>query len=363
MDVIKIDSQFQPGALVENYDSLIWAERFNTVGDFQFVFPDVSGGMTKLPIGSRISLLDTDVVMEVETHQIDRKKNQAEKLFVKGRAMESILDRRVSIKSLTDRSEWTVNVKTPSDLAYFIMDQICKVGIVDLKDIFDRVTFAEPGDYLASSGPVKEFVVPRGSLLTTVLGLLQTEAIADFTTTPVTPIVEPRGIRTRRPPEGVSDLIIEIYQGLDRSAQVYFDASRDLLDDGTYLFSKVGFATDAYVVGDRTSAKMGKFDIDRDGFERRVILVDGTTSGVDDIEILRQRGSMALADAREIAMFDGTVNQDNRQYMYGSDFDLGDTVRLVGDYGLESKARVTEYIRSEDATGYKEYPTLQTIDM
>lgn len=361
MDPVTLDAQYQNAKLIENYDSFIWAERYNTVGDFQMVAPDVSRFMNLMPIGSRVGLLDSDVVMEVETHQIDRKKNSPEKLIVKGRAMESILDRRVSLKSLTDKEDWKVNVKTPSDLAYFIMFQICKEGILDPRDVFPSVTLDPPDDYLSSSGPVKEFIVPKGNLLSTVLQLLQTESPADFGTTPVTPAVYPRGLSARRNRQSNYDLTLEIYQGQDRTGTVYFDASRDLLDDGTYLFSEVGYATNAYIVGSKSSAKLNKLTVDPSGFNRRVILVDATQSTIEDEEVLRQRGTMALSDARRTAMFDGTVNQDIRQYTYGIDYILGDTVRLVGDYGLEERARVTEFIRSDDATGLKEYPTLETI--
>lgn len=163
--------------------------------------------------------------------------------------------------------------------------------------------------------------------------------------------------------------MIEVYEGTDKSSYIYFDAGRELLDNGTYLFSKVGSANVAYVTGDKVSATIKlEDDLDR-GYDRRVILVDGVTSGIDDIESLRQQGSISLTESRTTEMFDGSINEDLTPYRYGRLFgsgsglyyNLGDTVRLVGDYGLDTLARVTEYIRSKDATGTKGYPTLTTI--
>jgi len=84
---------------------------------------------------------------------------------------------------------------------------------------------------------------------------------------------------------------------------------------------------------------------------------------LSDVAALQAQGELSLAEAKETAMFDGSINQDLSSYRYGVDYELGDIVKLVGDYGLEEKARVTEYIRSEDKTGKKAFPTLVTVDI
>lgn len=367
MDLMILDPNTrQPTKLVENYDSLIWTERFNTVGDFQIETGNVSDFMTLLPEGTFLTLRESNVVMIVETQQIDRKKNQPQKLTIKGRSFESILDRRVAIQSvdsLTSATDWNVNVKTPSDAAYFAINQICVVGLIDAADIFPSalVQFTTPSDYLTSTGPTKAFTIPRGQLLSAVLGLLQTETPADATTAPVTPAVVPHGIRALRPAAGATAIAIQIYTGVDKTASVYFDATRDLLDDGTYLFSKVGSANAGYILGQNTFAKMFEGSSNPTGLTRRVILVDGTNSAITDPNILKMQGSMSLSEAHETAIFDGSINQDLSPYKYGVDYNLGDIVKVVGDYGLSTNSRVTEYIRSEDSSGVKAYPTLTAI--
>src|SRR5678815_3489985 len=100
MELLTLDANNQPKTLVENYDSLIWTERFNTVGDFQIATGRVDEFLTLYPEGTKFTLRESNQVMAVETHQIDRKKNSGAKLFIKGRSYESILDRRVSIQSV-----------------------------------------------------------------------------------------------------------------------------------------------------------------------------------------------------------------------------------------------------------------------
>lgn len=364
MDLITLNSNHQADKLIEGYDSLIWTERFNTIGDFEIQTGDINKFLTLLPEGLPISLRESNQVMVVETHRIVRKKNTGAKLIIKGRSFESILDRRVAVKSMTTGGEWVVNAKIPSDVAHYIIAQICVNGILDAGDIFPsaQVQFPTPADYLTSTGPTRAFTVPRGNLLDAVINLLHTEAKFDASTTPDTPAVVPHGIRAIRPSSSGTAVAIEIYTGTDRTATVYFDATRDLLDDGEYLFSKVGSATDAYILGNGASIKMSKTSTAKTGLDRRVILVDGTQAPGTGTDALKAHGETSLAEARETAMFDGSINQDVSPYAYGVDYNLGDIVKLVGDYGLVENARVTEYIRSEDATGFKSYPTLTTVE-
>lgn len=366
MELVTLNADMQPHKLIEGYDSLIWTERFNMVDDIQITSGNISRFMEQLPEGTWVSLRETNHVMQVETHLIERKKNVAEVLKLKGRGGESILDRRVALSALVGGVvDWPVVVKTPSDAAYYIINKICVEGILDLADIFpsDVVEFLPPDDYLTSTGPTRQFSIPKGQLLAAVLTLLQAEAKEDLSTTPDTPAVVQHGIRAVRPNAAGTAFAIEIYIGTDRSDTVYFDGTRTLLDDGSYLFSKVGSATTAYILAPGGAAILDKTDVEPTGLDRRVILVDATTSGVSDVAALQAQGELSLAEARETAMFDGAINQDINPYKYGVDYFLGDTVKFVGDYGLESKARVTEFIRSEDNTGFKAYPTLVTIDI
>lgn len=367
MELMTLDANNQPAKLVENYDSLIWTERFNTVGDFQLIAGDSGGFMSLLPEGTRVTLRESNIAMVVETHKIERKKNQPEKITIIGRSFESILDRRVAVLSVVGAApDWTINAKVPADVAWYIMNQICVVGSLDANDIFPSamVQFPVQGDYLTGTGPTKTFTVAKGNLLSTVLGLLQTQAKADATTSPATPVLVPRGIKAVRPSAGATAIQIQIYIGTDRSALVYFDATRDLLEDGTYLFSKAASASTAYILGPSNAAKIEKTASPPSGLARRVILLDGTTSGITSVVSLQQQGEQSLAEAPETAIFDGSLNQDLSPYTYGdavNGYLLGDTVKLVGDYGLSQNAVVTEYIRSEDNTGTKSYPTLATI--
>lgn len=364
MDLIKLNASYQQEKLVQNYDSLIWTERFNTIGDFQIQTGLIDFFMDLLPKGTVLSLRESTVPMIVERHLIERKKNQAVKLTIKGRDFTTILQRRVAIQSVAAAlAEWNVVAKQPSDVAHYIIYKICVEGVCDVNDIFPggQVQFIVPDDYLEAGRPNRQFTVTRGNLLATVLGLLQTEAYPDPDTIPASPAVVPHGIRAMRPSQLGTAVGIEIYKGTDRSDDIRFEATRDMLDDGSYLFTDEAAAGEAYVLGSTAALKLHK-GVEKSGLDRRVILVDASSSGITDSDTLKTEGTRALSNAKEIARFDGSINQDLSPYKYNVDYDLGDIVMTVGDYGLVTPARVTEYIRSEDATGNKAFPTLVSIE-
>lgn len=365
MELLKLNANHQPTALLEDYDSLIWTERFTGIGDFQLVSGDVDKYKELLPEGTVLTLRESTVPMIVEDHLIERKKNSGAKLFVKGREFTSILDRRVSVQAVSSGlAEWKVVAKIPSDVAHYIITQICVTGINDAADIFPSsvVQFNTPADYMNTTGPNRQFIVPRGKLLNTVLEFLKAESEADPNTTPASPAVVPHGIRAVRPARGGTAISIQIYAGVDRTAQVRFDATRDLLDDGSYLFSKRALANAAYVLGPTSAFKLHKGSPVPTGMDRRVTLVDATSSGIVTADAVKNEGIDALNQANEIARFDGALNPDLSLYTYNVDYGLGDIVMMAGDYGLNTKSRVTEYIRSKDAQGSKSYPTLVSIE-
>ncbi len=365
MELMKLNANNQATKLIENYDSLIWTERFTGIGDFQLVTGDVDQMKAALPEGTVLTLRESTVPMIVEDHLVERKKNTGAKLFIKGREFTSILDRRVSVQAVSAAlAEWKVTAKIPSDVAHYIITQICVTGVNDAADIFPStvVQFPTPADYLNTSGPNREFVVPRGKLLNTVLDFLKSESEANASTTPPSPAVVPHGIRAVRPNRTGTAISIQIYTGTDKTATVRFDATRDQLDDGSYLFSKRGLANAAYVLGPTAAFKLNKGATNPTGLDRRVTLVDATTSGITSSDGVKNEGIDALNKANETAKFDGSLNTDLSLYTYNVDYALGDIVLLAGDYGLNTRSRVTEYIRSSDATGSKSYPTLVSIE-
>jgi hypothetical protein len=86
-----------------------------------------------------------------------------------------------------------------------------------------------------------------------------------------------------------------------------------------------------------------------------------TVVDANDITAFRiQNAKDALANHNYIRAIDGQSSPTS-DYKFGVHYGLGDIIELEGLTGLISKARVTEYIRSQDKTGEKEYPTISVL--
>jgi hypothetical protein len=78
------------------------------------------------------------------------------------------------------------------------------------------------------------------------------------------------------------------------------------------------------------------------------------------LRLLNQRAKDALANNNYTKVVDGEVVPQS-QYQYGKHYSLGDIVELQSPSGLTTPARITEYIRSQDANGQRAYPTVSVI--
>ena len=178
-------------------------------------------------------------------------------------------------------------------------------------------------------------------------------------------------------------LKVKIYKGLDRTSSqsvnkiVRFSPAFDSLTNIKELHSIAGLKNVVYTfppVFSKTTPKLGPGfaclapgDTDL-GFNRRVmvIIVDEITedmvlddqSGVNTL--LDVKAQNALANNTFTKIVDGEVVPQN-DFVYGTDYNLGDIIELQGYSNLVQNARITEYIRSQDAAGERAYPTVSVI--
>ncbi len=121
MELITLGVNFQPVNLVENYKSVIWTERYASAGDFQITSNNVNELINQLPLESYIGLRESTVPMIVEAHKIEKRAREAPLVTIVGRSLETVLERRASVKDLPTavvRTPWMMAASTPSDAAY-----------------------------------------------------------------------------------------------------------------------------------------------------------------------------------------------------------------------------------------------------
>jgi len=422
MELVTLNSSFQEDTLVGKYQSLIWTERYASAGDFQITSSNVKELKDLLPLESYVSLRDSVVPMKVETHKIEKGKTKAPLLTITGRSCEACwLELRASTRALvtgtgTTHPQWLEPGGREADAAYTVMRQVLgdtsrysyqygtyvlytqlpanPLDVIPELDLtlpadfrvvpWDAGVDYKPGEsvivgttfYLATSlqpnvgkNPVSnptywtatsaatamstvsafKHEIKNQNLYTTVMELLATNN---------------RGLKATRPGATILDfpVRIEIYNGRNLTDTVSFDARFDQIDDATYLLSNLGSTNVAYVLGKDGDSEVNKtMATPPSGLNRRVLVVDETTASEVSTPISRRsRGLVELYKNNATALFGGEVaiqvaNEFNKSYF------LGDIIKLVGEYGLSQNVRVAEFIRSEDASGEKAYPTFEAI--
>jgi len=355
MEAYVLDPLLRRIAVIDQFESLIWTERFYAYGDFQMDIESTPGMRTLLSTGTLLAMNESYRVMTVETVEDETGSDGRRMLSVKGRSLEAIMLDRVAKEStsdLTTSPKWVITDE-PAEVARKIFHDICVTGVLDPMDV---IPFINEGTFLPSdtvAEPVDPITVELDP--TTVY-----DAIEDICT------VWSMGFRLIRNFDA-SELWFDIYTGSDRTtgqttlAPVIFTPSLDNLQDIKELTTIDKAKNVAYVYSPAGFLKVYPVGVDEDvtGFERHVLVVNATDVTAETTDIpgaLLQKGMEELAKNRVSQSLDGEIAQ-NSQYKYGVHYNLGDIVEMRTDNSTNNM-RVTEQIFVSDREGERAYPTL-----
>ena len=95
MDVLILNTKFETIDVLDVYESLIWTDRFREYGDFEIYTTPTPKLLADLQENYYLWREDSEHMMIIETRSVDSSSEEGVKLFVSGRSLESILDRRI----------------------------------------------------------------------------------------------------------------------------------------------------------------------------------------------------------------------------------------------------------------------------
>ena len=178
-------------------------------------------------------------------------------------------------------------------------------------------------------------------------------------------------------------MVFEIYTGKNRSYEqidnpyVVFSPDFDNIINTDYYDSLEGYKNVTLILGegegtDRVRLIMGGTD-DQGAYipsiERRELYTDARElqsseypSSNDYMTALKQKGMEKLYESTRQLVYDGEVEAE-RTFVYGLDFIMGDVIQIENEFGIAGKARVIEYIISEDQNGRSFYPTFDSVEL
>lgn len=366
MRVIVADGDFNPVGYLENYESFVWTDRYNTLGDFQMVLPasaKFNGSLiaSSFQLGQYLLIDDSDQFMVVESVSIASDGEGVKKVTLSGRSGVAILDIRVMlIDSSADGGYHSSNQKG-SDAAIRLTELSCSINRNDFttQNIIPGLVYSNT----ATDDLLPEIQEPTNTLVQAILNVAQ---LGTFGFKMVYSLASP---------------VFTCYSGTDRSVNqstvdpVVFDVNLDSLVDASYFDTISNIKNVCYVWFNKSGNPQERDyrsywftgGAEPSGYNRRETWVDATDLDTDAytstvfMNLLQYRARKKLEEQNLPAIVDGVIRQDPTKlgaFVYGVDYFLGDVVTFRGEYGYSADMQITEYIWAVDGEGSREYPTL-----
>lgn len=372
MEPFTLDRNFLKKDIIDGFTSCIWTERYYGDGQVELVTPITDEFIAKIPEGVFLGIDDSDKIMIVETVNIEDGKLKASGIAL----LPWMNNRFIRTTAAHEDRYWYLGGNTAGWVLWAIIYYMAVSsspyldGTIDI-GVPNPSKFAIPGlgiqDY-DKSGPVINVGVPYGPMYTGMREIATTYEVG-------------MEINLLSADESGYSLGFRSYKGVDRTSDqneypsVRFSPQLDSFTDIKELRSIAALKTHVYTFApgnpDSLATVPGEAhlsDTEYTGFDLRALMVfaeDITTdmvggSSANLVNILNSRSQDELANNAYVVAVDGEIVPDS-QFQYGTHYNLGDIIEVQGNSGVVQTARVTEYIRSQDAAGEKRYPTVTMI--
>jgi hypothetical protein len=366
MDLYTLTNAFIPKDNVDEFVSAIWTERYSTAGDVQLVVPATKEYIEGLADGTFLALRGSKEVMILETQSIENGL-----MTVIGSDLLSFL-----------RNRYVWHLADDGTIGDYIAWGYPTGKIIS--DLVSAMVIA-PLPLGGTAGPNLDLNWDAEKIPYLTLGPVDMSGPSDATnkiTIPIGPLYD--GISQVAVKEGLGlslylesadrllgySLKFSTYRGVDHTTDsaaplVRLTPDLDSIQDLKEIRSIQDFKNVVYVVYNNiiTQHLLDPTQPEPEGFDRRVLIVDASqqsSSYTNFTDFHNQTAKDAFANHNYIQAIDGQSSPIS-DYVYGVHYGLGDTIELEGLTGLISKARVTEFIRSQDKTGEKSYPTISVV--
>lgn len=356
MELIILDSSFRGMGSIDVFKSLLWTDRYWFCGDFELVVIPEENLWSKLSVASYFKLKESEHVMIPEFINIHSDIENGNELIIKGRSLESILDRRI----VWDMTVLNGNLQTS-------ISNLLENNIINPISTFRSINNFV---FIPSTDPN----ITNLTIDTQFYGENLYKAISDICKS------KNIGFKIILTPNG--DFEFSLYAGVDRSygqtsvPTVIFSPNFDNLINGDYLKTSQFLKTVALVAGEKgvgntriTTTVYDSSGPSTSGLNRCELFVDasgvstnvpgGELTRAEYLLLLQGKGYEELAKNIFLEGFDGEV--DTTEYNYGDEYFMGDILQIEDEYGHSTESRVTELIHFQDTSAIKIYPSFTAI--
>lgn len=372
MEPYTLNRKFLKQDVIDGFSSIIWTERYYGDGEVELVVPTTQDMIDKLVEGTFLGIKESNEVMILETADIEE-----DKLKVTGISLLPWLNNRFVRTSAAHADKyWYISGGSAGKTLWDIVNAMCVQGSPYLDGtintgVVNPQQLVIPGLGLHAydtSGPNISVGIPFGPVYDALKEIATTYQVGmQITLDSATDSAYTLGFRS--------------YKGLDHtSAQtvnlvVRFSPQMDSFTNIKELHSISKFKTLVYAFAPENPGGLattpGISNLTGPqyvGFDLRALLVFAEDISTDMIagsaasllNILNSRAYDALTTNHYVQAVDGEIVPDS-EFKYGVHYNLGDIIEVQGNSGIVQTARITEYIRAQDAAGERAYPTVSMI--
>ena len=342
MNIFVLNDNFEAIDIIDSYESVIWTDRYIGYGDFEIYAPFSFDLLNKVKQDYYLTILDSDHVMIVEGVEILSDTDTGNRLKITGKSLESILNRRILWYDVT------FSGTSLQDAIESILTNTIINPQIEERKISNFIFEATDDERITSLTLEDEYTKDQN-----VYDIISTICKRNFIGYKVTL-------------NDQNQFVFKLYMGEDRSYKqianpyVVFSPNYENIINSNYIDSTELMKNITLVVGEQTSITVGSGE----GLLRREIYTDARSINPEEVqdynEALKRMGNYTLQDNSRVKNFEGEVDAV-RMFVYGEDFFIGDVVQISNEYSIEGSARVMEFIKSDDASGSKAYPTFEAI--
>lgn len=353
MEALVLDTGFKAIGIMDSFESFIWTDRYFRCGDFEIYGLVSTEVLSLLKADYYLWNKDSEHVMIVEDIDVNTDVDDGNHITIKGRSLESIIDRRIVW------TQTTINENLQNGVKKLLDENVISPTNSDRK--ISNFIFEESDDeYITSLTLTAQY---SGDNLYEI----------------ICSICESNHLGFKITLSDTNQFIFKLYYGVDRSYKqienpyVVFSPNFSNIINSNYIEIKSSYKNVGLVAGEGEGASRKTVTVGNAvGLERREMFIDAgnisTNTGdetLTDSEYaaqLEERGIEELIDYQLVQSFNGEM-ETSQTFKLGVDYFMGDIVQTENEYGLEARSRVIEVIKSQSISGYSVYPTFENVDL
>lgn len=390
MDLYVLNKNFKTVAIIDEYESVNWTDRYNEAGDFELTLLMSKDLLDIFKSDFYLYYSGSEHLMIIEGLEIKTDDEKGDRLVITGRSLESILDRRI----IWEKTRFTLANNFQNSIMRLLTEAFSPINTRWGNAAASRrqlPNFRLVYTYDDASGGPLELTMKMDSI--EYWGENLYDVICDLCKSRY-PDVGFKIIWDQNSTDPENAFKFSLYIGKDRSfgnaagnLPVSFSPKIENIFNTEYYESVEGYKTTVLIAGkypkagqddeveDRISWAFRGLSLDTyTGLYRREVFCDARNVPYKDDENVVYSWSSVVRPAlveegrktlnslsnKKATTFEGEVDYSTT-YIYGIDYKLGDIVDVSDIYGHETKARIVEVTFSDDEEGFSINPTFEMV--